>query len=425
MGTWNKRILSNSVWMILEKVISIFGLIFVTSFVAKYIGPENFGKLTFASSIFAIIQTLAMFGSDNIIFQKTSKNVKVGERIIESTKSIRSLIYIVSSFGLLVYLYFNVDQLTFIFSLSTCIALYFALHDVYSIYFNAILQSKINTYCNVLALMVSLFLRFLVVEFKLAIEWLCLPIILITFIPYLMRRIIFNKKKAINYIDGERIKIYRNYMLNAGRKLVLYTLSVAIFTKTSQLFLGMKSQYDLGIYTVAATLGTSYYFVLTALISSIMTQIYIEQSFQKSQKMAAQLNAIVIIISILALIFFLLFGQWIVYFLYGEAFAEAADILWIMVFVCLFSGLSTVAEKYLIKFNAYTYLQQKTNMLVIFNILLTFAAVKFYGLYGAVLSILLTEIASTTVFNYFYSKQSKIIILDTHKKIFLPTTYLK
>lgn len=425
MGTWNKRILSNSVWMILEKVISIFGLIFVTSFVAKYIGPENFGKLTFASSIFAIIQTLAMFGSDNIIFQKTSKNVKVGERIIESTKSIRSLIYIVSSFGLLVYLYFNVDQLTFIFSLSTCIALYFALHDVYSIYFNAILQSKINTYCNVLALMVSLFLRFLVVEFKLAIEWLCLPIILITFIPYLMRRIIFNKKKAINYIDGERIKIYRNYMLNAGRKLVLYTLSVAIFTKTSQLFLGMKSQYDLGIYTVAATLGTSYYFVLTALISSIMTQIYIEQSFQKSQKMAAQLNAIVIIISILALIFFLLFGQWIVYFLYGEAFAEAADILWIMVFVCLFSGLSTVAEKYLIKFNAYTYLQQKTNMLVIFNILLTFAAVKFYGLYGAVLSILLTEIVSTTVFNYFYSKQSKIIILDTHKKIFLPTTYLK
>lgn len=425
MGIWNKRILSNSVWMILEKIINIFGLIFVTSLVAKYIGPENFGKLTFASSIFAIIQTLAMFGSDNIIFQKTSKNIKVGERIIEATKSIRSAIYIISSTILLSYLYFTVDRLTFIFSLATCAALYFALHDVYSIYFNAILQSKINTYCNVLALIISLVLRFLIVEFKLAIEWLCLPIVMITFTSYFMRKIIFNKIRVVNYIDEERIKIYKKYMISAGQKLVLYSLSVAIFTKTSQLFLGMKSQYDLGLYTVAATLGTSYYFVLTALISSIMTQVYIEQDFEKSQKLTAQLNMVVIAVSLSALIFFLCFGHWIIGFLYGMAFIKAADILWIMAIACLFSGLSTIAEKYLIKFNAYSYLQRKTNLLVFFNILIAFIAIKFYGLYGAVFSILITEIASTTVFNYFYLKKNKRVILDTHRRIFYPSTYLR
>jgi O-antigen/teichoic acid export membrane protein len=47
--------------MISEKIISIFGLIFVTSFVAKYIGPENFGKLTFAGSLFAIVQTISLW----------------------------------------------------------------------------------------------------------------------------------------------------------------------------------------------------------------------------------------------------------------------------------------------------------------------------------------------------------------------------
>lgn len=39
------KVLSNSIWMILEKVISIFGLIFVTSYVAKYIGPANYGNI--------------------------------------------------------------------------------------------------------------------------------------------------------------------------------------------------------------------------------------------------------------------------------------------------------------------------------------------------------------------------------------------
>ena len=79
------KVFTNSIWMMSEKLISIFGLIFVTSFVAKYIGPENFGKLTFATTVFAIIQTIAMFGSENIIFQKTAKNRAIGEKIISAT----------------------------------------------------------------------------------------------------------------------------------------------------------------------------------------------------------------------------------------------------------------------------------------------------------------------------------------------------
>ena len=88
------KVFTNSIWMMSEKLISIFGLIFVTSFVAKYIGPENFGKLTFASSIFAIIQTIAMLGSENIIFQKTAKDRRLGEYIIDSTKIIRDFVYV-------------------------------------------------------------------------------------------------------------------------------------------------------------------------------------------------------------------------------------------------------------------------------------------------------------------------------------------
>jgi O-antigen/teichoic acid export membrane protein len=99
-------------------------------------------------------------------------------------------------------------------------------------------------------------------------------------------------------------------MMHVGSKLVFYSLSVAIFTKTSQIFLGLKSAYDLGIYTVAATLGTSFYFVLVALISSFMTDIYQEKSLEESQKKVARLNALVIFISIGAFVFF--FALWAV-----------------------------------------------------------------------------------------------------------------
>ena len=419
----SKKIFSNSLWMMSEKLVSIFGLIFVTSFVAKYIGPENFGKLTFASSIFAIIQTIAMFGSENIIFQKTAKDRRLGEYIIDSTKIIRDFMYVSLSLLTLVYIYFFADQLTFIFSIATSVAIYFAVHDVYIIYFNAILQSKINAYCNIFALMISLLVRYCIAKFQLAVELLSVPIILITIIPFFIRKYLFNKVKLEKgYVTKERVNRYRKFMLGIGRKLIFYSLSVAVFTKTSQLFLGLKSQYDLGIYTVAMTLGNSFYFVLVAIISSYFTQIYIEKDFEQSQKMVAKLSVMIVAICFAVMAFFAVTGHYIVQWLYGAEYASVDEILLFTVVVTLFSGLSTVAEKYLLKFNAYDYLKKKTLYLVAFNLVLTALFVHLWGLKGAITAILITEIMSFTVFNYFYKKG---IIFDTQKRMFLLSTYRK
>ena len=417
------KVFTNSIWMMSEKLISIFGLIFVTSFVAKYIGPENFGKLTFASSIFAIIQTIAMLGSENIIFQKTAKDRRLGEYIIDSTKIIRDLVYVSLSLLTLVYIYIFADQLTFVFSVAMSIAIYFAVHDVYIIYFNAILQSKINAYCNIFALVLSLIVRYCIAKFQLAVELLSVPIILITMVPFFIRKHFFIKVRLVQgSVTQEKIDRYRKFMIGIGRKLVFYSLSVAIFTKTSQLFLGVKSQYDLGIYTVAMTLGNSFYFVLVAIISSYFTQIYTEKDFEITQNMVAKLSVVIVSISLVVMIFFAVSGGYIVEWLYGAEYASVNDILLFTVVVTLFSGLSTIAEKYLLKFNAYDYLKKKTLYLVVFNIVLSGSFVYMWGLYGAIWAILITEIMSFTLFNYFYKNG---IIFDTQKRIFLLSTYRK
>ena len=415
--------IKNSIWMMSEKLIAIFGLIFVTSFVAKYIGPENFGKLTFVGSIFAILQTLSLMGTENIIFQKTAKNRKIGENIIYASKRLRDYIYGSLSIITLGGLYFYTDRLTFIFGISTCIAIYFAVHDVYSIYFNAILESKINAYCNITALIISLSVRYLIVLFQLPIETLGIPIILLTLIPFLLRKYLYTKKKlSVGIMLPYAIKRYRKYTFAVGQKLLLYSLSVAIFTKTAQLFLGLESQFDLGIYTVAMTLGNSFYFVLLAIISSYFTGIYQEESLEKSQNNVAQLYMVVVVISLFVTLGLYLFGPWVVSVLYGVEFIRVTEILWLAGLVTLFSGLSTIAEKYLIKFNAYEYLKRKTFILVFFNIIFTFSMVKFYGLFGGIYAILITEILSVTLFNYFFRDG---LIKKKKKRMFLISTYLK
>lgn len=422
MGILNNKVLLNSFWMISEKIVSIFGLIFVTAFVAKYLGPENFGKLTFASSLFAIVQTVAMFGLENVIFQRTSKNRKLGEKIIFSTRVIRNTLYFIISPIVLIWVYLSNDYITFMFSLASCIGVFFATHDVYSIYFNAILQSKINAICNTIGLIIAFLIRYIIPIFHLDILWLSIPIICVTLIPFLLRVYYFNKVKQTYVIHYKhKVKVIKNSMLNTGKKLILYSLSVAIFIKTSQIFLGLQSKYELGIYSTAMSIGFGFSFVVSAFISSLMTQIYAENDFETSQNQVAQLYAITIVVSLAFLIFILVFGKFLIKELYGEKFLEVDNILWIMVIVCMFSILSTVSEKYMFKFRtSYSYLQKKINLLLLFNLIITYLLVKFLGIKGAVYSILITEFSTATIFNYFFQHG---LIWDTHKRIFKLSTY--
>lgn len=405
--------------MIAEKIFSIFGVIFVTAFVAKYIGPENFGKLAFATSIFAILQTFSMYGSENIIFQKTSQNKLIGQKIIKSTAIIRNIFYLTISLFIILYTFFFLDRLTFIFSLATCISIYFALHDVYTIYFNATLQAKLNTICNVTGLIVSLAIRFLIPLFNLSPEWLALPIILVTLIPYIIRKLIFKKQEIKQRINTIK---YRKYMINIGNKLVLYSLSVAIFTKTSQIFLGLFSKYELGLFSVAMTLGTSFYFIFNALITSIMTKIYQEKDSNKNNNTVTQMYLVIIILSIIILLIFNYSGEYIINVLYGSEYASVTKILPLMVMVTMFSGLNTIAERYLYKFNAYDFLKKKTFALTIFNIFCAYILIYHYKIYGAVMSMLITEITSFTILNYFHEKK---VILTTQLNFFKAKTYKK
>ena len=118
------KAVKNSFWLIIEKFISIFGLVFVTSFVAKYIGPESFGKINFYSSIFVVFVTVSTWGIDVISTKRLSRNVFSGVRLLHSLKYIRLIILTFLSVPLLFYVYTFTDRLSFIFTLSLLFLMY-------------------------------------------------------------------------------------------------------------------------------------------------------------------------------------------------------------------------------------------------------------------------------------------------------------
>ncbi|HHL3485360.1 TPA: hypothetical protein ACQ53E_005176 [Klebsiella pneumoniae] len=120
-----KNSIINAMWMMSEKVITLFGLFFVTSFVAKYIGPSRFGQLALAIAIFQVVQVVAQLGCDNIIFKRVSQNATSGLKLIYSSFAIRAAIYIFIAFIVLAFFYKDTDFINFVFFVVCVYCLFF------------------------------------------------------------------------------------------------------------------------------------------------------------------------------------------------------------------------------------------------------------------------------------------------------------
>lgn len=411
----SKIILKNSLWMMAEKLFSLIGLIFVNSYMAKAIGPDSFGKISFVTSIFLFIQTFAWFGGQNVIFKRLSVNIRSGMSLALSTQLFRRKMLIVISFCVLFYLYFDLSFDVFIIALSNVIASFYIVSDVFSILNNVNLKSHVNTVTNVIGLLSAIVSRYIITFLNLPIYWYSVPILLIAVVPYILRVYYFNETSKNLLINKN--KKYSRYYLITGSSLILSTLSVVAYSQISNIFLAKIASYQmLGIYAVALTIGGAWSFILQSLISSYFPQIYNEKNDLKAMHLLRNLNVLIIIISILVFVGFKITDTFIIQFLYGNAYLQAIDIIPIIIIATSLSGLGTVSYRFLIKKNAYKYLSIKMFAISIFSILISFVLIRHYDVYGAAWCFVIIEFISCTIANYFFSNG---IVFKTHLNIFL------
>lgn len=400
MGIFSGKIVSNSLWMMLEKVISIFGLIFVTSYVAKYIGPTNFGKIALATTLFTFVQTLTWFGNQEILFKRVSKNHQSGLNYLSNTQKIRFYLFLFMSLPILFGLYIFTDLLTLIFGIATAFATYFITQDIYAVYNNAVLHSYVNAIVNMVGLSIALAVRYVIVLFEMEYAYLSIPIVLVTLIPYLLKRYWFNRSLKTPILNQQK---YRKYYFLAGGSLVISTLAVSFYTQITSLMLAkLTSLKDLGIYAVAVTLGTAWSFINFAVITSVLSKIYREKSHYESYVMIAKLNLVILAVSLSVVAVLGLLGPLIIETLYGAAYQDAYKLLIILALSTMLSGLGTIAARLMVKEESYAYISKKMLFVALTALPISYAMIYVYGLIGAAYSVFIIELLSLTVFNYFY-----------------------
>lgn len=73
------KVIRNLLWAVIGKVVTLLGSLLVGIFVARYLGPEQYGLMNYVVSYVALFQVFASFGLDNIEIREEAKCKGIGE----------------------------------------------------------------------------------------------------------------------------------------------------------------------------------------------------------------------------------------------------------------------------------------------------------------------------------------------------------
>ncbi|MGJ0480411.1 oligosaccharide flippase family protein [Pantoea agglomerans] len=395
-------VMSNAAWMMSEKIISVFGVIFVTSYVAKSFGPTVFGQMAFSTSLFAMVQTVAIFGTETILFKRVSKNASKGLRLMTIARTMRMVLLLVTSVPVLIWVWYNMQENFLAFALASFIASVFVTQDTFSVYNNARLASRLNTIANAVGMLLSFGISFTVAWLRLNPLWLTLSIVAVTLVPYLIKRHNFYQDHQDQMLPREKRTAYLRYLMYAGLPLAISSIFISVQVKAAQMFLaGTAPARDLGLFAAANTISASWIFIPVALITSCFTEIFRERG-EVAIKLAARLNGYVMGVSLLMLLVISLYGERIIIALYGPEYTQSGSLITLLSIATSFSAMGTVAYRYMVKEGGFNYLLRKIICLMVISLPLSWWLIQGHGIMGAAWSVFLSELLSLTVMNYFF-----------------------
>lgn len=397
----------NVFWFAIDKVFVLLGGLIATIVVARYLGPEQLGKITLGIALSGLCVALGQWGANHTIFDGTLKYKKNIGKVIVSSEKARFIVYIATWLMITIVIY-SIDSYredVVIISLAILSGLFLSL-DVHQFYYNAILSNKINATTNLWGKLSSTLVRVIFVWAKLDTVFFVIPYFINNFILYYFRR---GSKKNIT-----KSKLHLKWFFKKGQFFALTATLTFVHLKINELLLSHYSDFsDLACYSIGMALAFSWTFLPLAIGNGLFRLPTTFKDKEKANKYFSFIFSGMLIVSLPVVIFFEMFSSEIIDLTLGDDYRKASSILGLLCLATLCSTLNVVTSRVIGYMEGGRYLAKKILYVSFLNIPITIFLISNYAIEGAAFAILLTELLSLTIFNYFFHNG---VIFKIHAK---------
>lgn len=402
----------NTSWIIGEKLLQLLAGFLVVAVVAKYLGPEKFGVLSYATSMVAILASAGHMGLSGLVVRELISSPKE-EGLVLGTSILLKFIGVLIGFLtiLLLGFYTKSSHEEFLILVVVALTLFFKPLEVINFWFESRIKSKYVAIANGSALIVSSVLKLLLVFLGAGIIFFAVAHVIQVVLACIILIFFFSYRSLSGFSSWNFSVDYAKNLLAKGWVIFLGSIFSVIYLKVDQVMLKwMVGAEEVGVYAVAATLSELWYFIPTAIVTSFFPRL-IKLKDQESPvyiKRYQQIFDLLFIIALCVALVVTVFSEIVIKIFFGADYLASAEILVIHVWSAVFIFMRAAFSKWIIIEGAlvFSLITQASGALI--NVLLNLVLIPLWGGKGAAIATLVSY-AFASYFSLAIYRKTRIV----------------
>ncbi|MEP6488209.1 flippase [Microcoleus vaginatus GB2-A3] len=389
-----RQVLSNIAWLFTDQILQMGLGLFVGLWVARYLGPTQFGLLNYALAFVSLFSSVATMGLGTLVVRNIARDPECKNETLGTAFGLQftgGCITLVLSVTVIALLKPN-DTLTRWLVGIIAAGTIFNAFEAINFWFQSQIQSKYTVLAKNSVCFLVAAVRIGLVTIKaplLAFAWIRLAEVALVGMAYVyFYKLTGNKIKDWQF-SWERGK----ELLSESWPIILSGLAIYLYSKTDQIMLGaMNKNAELGYYAAAVKISEICDFLPMILSSSIFPKLanLRKTNYEEYLNKFQIYSDIMIFLWLGVAIPISLLSPWIVHLLYGEKYAKSAAVLALYVWAQFGSNFGVARSTYLNIEGQLRYGLYLTVVGSILNVGLNFWLIPKYGAFGATAATLIT-----------------------------------
>jgi PST family polysaccharide transporter len=381
------KIVDNIGWLFFDKILRMGVGLLIGVWIARYLGPEQFGLLNFTAALIGLFAALAGMGLQGIVVREIVQDPACREDILGTAFALQLLGGAVAYSLLLATVFYTrpQDLLSQLVAAILGAMVLLKASEVAGYWFESQVQSKYTVWVQNGA-----FLFFAGIKVVLILSgaslinfaWAMLAEAIVVALALTL---------ALHRLGPPLYSLRISYgrccaLFKAGWPLMLSSVAIMIYMKIDQIMIGQMLGNDaVGIYSAAVRISEVWYFIATAVAASVLPAI-LEAKKNNETQYRQRLQGLFDLMTWIAIIVALpvtLFATPLVTMLFGADYSEAGGVLAIHVWATVFVFLGVAGGNWFLAENQQILGLQRTALGAVVNVLLNILLIPMMGVVGA------------------------------------------
>jgi O-antigen/teichoic acid export membrane protein len=402
-----RRYFANTSWMLAEQILRLVTALLVGIWVARYLGPAQFGVFSYAVAFAALFSSVAKLGLDGIVVRDLVREPSQRDVYLGTAFWLK----LVGAFVMLVIITLATqltsnDATTNLYIFIIASGAIFQSFEVVDFYFQSRVLSKFVSLCKLSQLLISSMLKLYLILIEADLIWFVL-VSLVDQVTLALSFILAFRYQKISSFYRYFDRLIAKQLFRDSWPMVFSGFVIMIYMRIDQIMIKeMLGDRDVGLYSVAVRLSEMWYFIPLIITNSLFPAIVGVRKISKEIYYARlqRLYTLMVWMALGLAIPMTFLSNWLVTLLYGAAYKEASAVLMIHIWAGVFVFYGCARGQWLLVENLQTYGLICTSIGAITNIVLNLILIGKMGITGAAIATFLSYGISSVIIPLFFPK---------------------